>query len=73
MHNMQVDFMNEVKYKDNMWHCKNPSPLFLYVKPPALVKTDFLTHFATTHCSLVCTLLTKTLRTECKNNTGGQR
>lgn len=27
-----------------------------------LVKTDFLTHFATTCCSLICTLLKKILR-----------
>lgn len=41
MHNMQIDFMNEMKHKDSMgWQCEKPPPLlFLYGEPPVLLKT----------------------------------
>lgn len=29
---MQADFMNEVKYKDNMWHCKTPLPFIIPIR-----------------------------------------
>lgn len=63
MHNMQIDFMNEVKYKDNAWwHCEKPQPLLLlYGEPPSLVKTGFWIHLATTCCGLTCALLKKKL------------